>query len=98
KDWRGWLGGLGWKQDSVPSVGDIVVFQPGFGSGIDSSGHVGIISTVQSVNNDLEWHITVEGSHQVTSGWYSKDNCTNVSNTPFKAYPKSDSSVSYWTH
>ncbi len=98
KNWPGWLSGLGWKQTSTPAVGEIVVFQPGFGSGIDQKhGHVGIITSVQSVNKNHNWHITVEGSNQGNSGWYTKDNCTNVSNIQFKSYPKSDTFVSYWT-
>lgn len=100
KDWgsSGYLSRAGWKQVSTPSIGDIVVFQPGFGSGIDqTAGHVGIITAVQSVADNLDWQITVEGSNQETSSVYTKANCTNVSNIPFKAYPKSDTFVSYWT-
>lgn len=98
KNWPGWLSGLGWKQVSVPSIGDIVVFQPKFGSGIDQKhGHVGIITSVTSVNKNQDWHITVEGSNQGNSGWYTKDGCTNVNNIPFKSYPKSDAYISYWT-
>lgn len=100
KNWPGWLPtlGMGWKQVSVPSVGNIVVFQPQFGSGIDQKhGHVGIISSVNSVNNNHNWQITVEGSNQGNSGLYTKDGCTNVNNIPFKSYPQSDTYVSYWT-
>ncbi len=98
KDWPGWLSKSGWKQALVPSVGNIVVFQPQFGAGIDqTAGHVGIITAVQSVDNNLDWHIKVEGSNQGTSEVYTKDNCTNVLNIQFMAYPKSDTFISYWT-
>lgn len=98
KDWPGWLSKSGWKQVLVPSVGNIVVFQPQFGPGIDqTAGHVGIITAVQPVDNNFDWHITVEGSNQGTSVVYTKDNCTNVLNTQFMAYPKSDTFISYWT-
>jgi len=100
KDWPAWLSGLGWKQASAPSVGEIVVFQPKFGTGIDqTNGHVGIINSVQSVNNDLFWRITVEGSNQTnnTNEWNTIAGCTNVSFTAYRPYPKSDAYVSYWT-
>ena len=94
KDMGPYLQARRFRQVSTPQVGAVIIFQPGFGSGIDqTAGHVGIISSVKSVGN--KWAITVEGSHQQPPE-YTKDNCTNVSNISFAPYPKSDTFVSYW--
>jgi surface antigen len=82
KDWAGWLSGLGWTQDSGPSVGDIMVMEPG-APGVGALGHVGIIVKVKS-NGNNKWTITMDSANwnggtllPPTAG------CNNVTKTPY---------------
>jgi surface antigen len=82
KDWPGWLSGLGSMQDSEPSVGDIIVFQPSVDGADGTYGHVGIVEDVTDDGNG-QWTITMDSANWDggTSPSLSNAGCTNVTET-----------------
>jgi hypothetical protein len=78
----------GFRQVSTPKVGDVAVFQPRFGHGIWSTGHVAVVVKVQTwAYGKSNWLNTFRGANQGYAQ-STEDGCTNVSNMTI-LYPKS---------
>ncbi|MGA2112594.1 MAG: CHAP domain-containing protein [Anaerolineales bacterium] len=78
----------GFRQDGTPHVGDVAVFQPRFGHGIWSTGHVAVVVKVQTwAYGKSDWLNTFRGANQGYAQ-STEDGCTNVSNMTI-LYPKS---------
>lgn len=100
--WVGYLQGKGWRQESVPNVGDIVVWQPGVCKGSTyyfcadpTFGHVNIVNTMVNVGSG-KWNVTLNGARQPGTLYYdSWTNCNNVST--IHVYPISGGGgVTFW--
>lgn len=78
----------GFSQVGTPRVGEVVVFQPRFGHGIWSTGHVAVIVKVQTwAYGKSYWLTTFRGANQGYAQ-STEDGCKNVSNMTI-LYPKS---------
>jgi CHAP domain len=97
KDWPGWLSGLEWMQDSGPSVGDIIVFQPGVAGADGTYGHVAIVEGVTEDGNG-QWIITMDSAHWAggTSPSLSNAGCTDVTEASF-TLNDGDNVSFYWS-
>ncbi|MGH8904400.1 MAG: hypothetical protein ACRDYA_22645 [Egibacteraceae bacterium] len=81
-------------QLSAPQTGAVAVFQPFFNDLNQSVGYVAVIDSVHSLDDN--WQISALGSGTSSSSQITDHNCTNVSNQSW-LYPKSSTTVSYWT-
>ncbi len=89
----------GYVKVSAPTVGAVVVFQPGFGHGVDATnGHVGIIAAAQAIKSSsgavTGWTITVRGANQ-GGNVFSDSGVPNVSNWTLTV-ATSETQISYW--
>lgn len=94
KNMGAWLINHGFKQVSSPQVGAVAVMQPGFPGAHPSDGHVGIIDSVSDQGSN--WKITLRGANQTSGSVFSEFGCSNVRNTSWSAYSKSNTKIKYY--
>jgi hypothetical protein len=97
KNWHTYLINNNFHTVSEPSIGAVVVFQPSFSTGIDqTNGHVGIVQSVETVNDGNDWQISVRGANQRPIGTELDAGCTDVNTLPYLPYPKSRGGIEYF--
>lgn len=94
KDMGTWLINHGFSQVSSPQAGVVAVMQPGFPGADATYGHVGIIDSVSDQGSN--WKITLRGANQSSGSAFSEFGCSNVRNTSWSAYSKTNTKIKYY--
>ena len=69
----------GFKKLSTPVAGAVIIFQPNYGGGINTTyGHIGVVTKVVYDSKAKSYTLTVRGANQGGSTW-TEYNCSNVS-------------------
>lgn len=98
---NGYLKNNGYKQQSAPQSGAVIVFQTNAGHGVDTkNGHVGVIRAVTAVKDNkgvvTRWSVTVRGANQ-DGKMFTDNGCSNVSDIVFNIYKTETMAISYWS-
>lgn len=90
-----WLSAHGFVRIYTPEVGAIAVMQATFPGADKTYGHVGIINGVADWGT--QWKITLKGANQLVGGsLFTEFDCTNVRNTSWSAYAKTNTAIAYY--
>ncbi len=95
-DWNnGYLQNKGFVQVTGPQVGAIAVMERNFPGADPVYGHVGIVETIRTRNNNT--YISVRGANQTAGGTlFAEAGCSNVRITSFGNQVNGVSSISFW--
>ena len=86
------------KKLSSPLSGAVIIFQPGYGGGINTQyGHIGVITKTSYNSKNKSYTLTVRGANQGGGTW-TEYNCNNVSelSTTYTVGSSRDKNLSFY--